>query len=52
MQNEPLDGKCQPLSLKLHNTMFEGIEVFYNRPRRHSKINYVSPIAYERELHR
>ena len=28
--------------------IFEYIEVFYNRIRRHSALNYVSPLEYER----
>lgn len=32
------------------NAMFEYIEVFYNRRRRHSHLGYVSPIEYERTL--
>ncbi|WP_226704625.1 IS3 family transposase [Microbulbifer elongatus] len=28
--------------------MFEYIEVFYNRVRRHSTLGYVSPAEYER----
>ncbi|MBD3235009.1 MAG: transposase [candidate division Zixibacteria bacterium] len=27
--------------------LFEWIEVFYNRIRRHSKTNYLSPVDYE-----
>jgi len=27
--------------------MFDYIEVFYNHRRRHSKLEYVSPIEYE-----
>ena len=29
--------------------IFEYIEVFYNRIRRHSALNYVSPLEYERK---
>ncbi|HBE44751.1 MAG TPA: hypothetical protein DDW17_04670 [Deltaproteobacteria bacterium] len=30
-------------------TIFEYIKVFYNRIRRHSALNYVSPLEYERK---
>ncbi len=32
------------------STLFEYIEIFYNRVRRHSSINYLSPIDYEAQL--
>lgn len=31
-------------------SIFEWIEVFYNRQRRHSSLAYVSPVAYEHQL--
>ncbi len=31
--------------------IFEFIEVFYNRSRRHSTLNYQSPLLYERQYH-
>jgi putative transposase len=31
-------------------TIFEYIECFYNRVRRHSTLNYLSPIAYEQQM--
>ena len=30
--------------------LFEYIEVFYNRTRRHSALGYISPVAYENQL--
>jgi transposase InsO family protein len=32
------------------NAIFEYIEVFYNRQRRHSSLGYLSPVEYERQL--
>src|SRR5690606_34508317 len=34
---------------RLKSDMFEYIEVFYNRTRRHSTLGYVSPVDYERK---
>ena len=31
--------------------IFEYIEVFYNRVRRHARLNYLSPIDFERQFH-
>jgi len=39
-----------PARIELSNAMFDYIEVFYNRRRRHSKFGYVSPIESERTL--
>ena len=33
-----------------YSSIFEYIEVFYNRVRRHSAINYRSPAQYEQEF--
>jgi putative transposase len=30
-------------------SIFEWIEVFYNRQRRHSSLDYLSPVAYEEQ---
>jgi putative transposase len=32
-------------------TIFEYIECFYNRVRRHSTLSYLSPVAYEQQRH-
>lgn len=32
--------------------VFEYIEVWYNRQRRHSSLGYVSPVAYEQQQQR
>jgi transposase InsO family protein len=31
--------------------LFEYMEVFYNRQRLHSKLNYLSPVAFEQQHH-
>jgi putative transposase len=33
-----------------HHAIFEFVEVWYNRERRHSSLGYVSPVEYERQL--
>ncbi len=50
MQIELLDRKRWRTRLELSNAMFDYIEVFYNRQRRHSSIDYVSPIEFELSL--
>ena len=47
MQNELLDRKKWKTRLELTNAMFDYIEIFYNRQRRHSSIDYVSPVEFE-----
>ncbi len=32
---------------QLRTILFEYIEVFYNRERRHSSLGYLSPVAFE-----
>ena len=51
MQIELLDRKRWKTHVELSNAIFEYIEVFYNRRRRHSQLDYVSPIEFERSLH-
>ena len=50
MQIELLDRKRWKTRVELSNAIFEFIEVFYNRRRRHSQLGYVSPIEFERSL--
>jgi putative transposase len=50
MQIELLDRKRWKTRVELSNAIFEYIEVFYNRRRRHSSIGYISPIEFERSL--
>ena len=47
MQNELLNRKKWKTRLELTNAMFDYIEIFYNRQRRHSSIDYVSPVEFE-----
>ena len=50
MQIELLNRKRWKTRVELSNAIFEYIEVFYNRRRRHSMLDYVSPIEFERSM--
>ena len=50
MQIELLDRRRWKTRVELSNAIFEYIEIFYNRRRRHSMIGYVSPIEFERSM--
>jgi putative transposase len=47
MQIELLNRKKWKTRVELANAIFEYIEIFYNRQRRHSSIGYSTPIEYE-----
>ena len=47
IQNELLNRKKWTTRLELSNAMFEYIEVFYNRQRRPSSLDYVLPVEFE-----
>jgi transposase InsO family protein len=52
MQVELLDRKPWRTQLELANTIFEYLEIFHNRPRRHSALGMLTPIEHEnRDLH-
>jgi putative transposase len=48
MQIELLDRRTWQTRAELASAIFEWIEVFYNPIRRHSAVNYLSPIEHER----
>lgn len=48
MQLELLDRRTWPTRSELATAMFEWIEAFYNRSRRHSALGYLSPADYEK----
>jgi putative transposase len=50
MQIELLDRRRWKTRIELSNAIFEYIEVFYNRRRRHSMLGYVSPLDFERSM--
>jgi putative transposase len=47
MQIELLDRRTWPTRAALANAIFEWLEAFYNPVRRHSALNYRSPIEFE-----
>jgi Integrase core domain len=50
-QTELLDTRKWMTRVELSTAIFDWVEVFYNRTRRHSSLGMLSPAAYER-LHR
>ena len=50
MRIELLERKRWRTRLELSNTMFDYIEIFRYRQRRHSSLDYVSPIKFEVSL--
>ncbi len=51
LQTELLDRHTWPTRDNLRTAIFEYIEIFYNRQRRHSHLDYLSPTDYERRHH-
>jgi len=48
LQTELLDRRAWPTRSVLKAVIFDYIEVFYNRTRRHSSLDYLSPLEFER----
>jgi len=48
LQTELLDRSSWPTRQKLRSAIFEYVEAFYNRRRRHSALGYLSPVEFER----
>ncbi len=47
MQVELLNRRRWNTRLELANAIFEHVEIFHNRQRRHSSLGMLSPIEYE-----
>ncbi len=47
LKKELVNRRSWPSRLELQSAVFEYIEAFYNRQRRHSTLGMLSPIAYE-----
>lgn len=48
VQTELLNRRKWKTRIELANAIFEYLEIFYNRQRRHSALGFVTPIEYER----
>ena len=48
MQTELLETRKWMTRVELSTAIFDWVEVFYNRTRRHSSLGMLSPAAYER----
>ena len=48
MQTELLNRKRWMTRIELANAIFEYLEIFHNRRRRHSALGWLTPIEYER----
>lgn len=49
LQTELLDRKAWQSRAQLRTAIFEYTEVFYNRKRRHSSLEYMTPMEFERK---
>jgi putative transposase len=47
LKKELVNRRTWPTRLELQSAVFEYIEAFYNRQRRHSTLNMLAPLAYE-----
>ena len=47
LKKELVNRRSWPSRLELQSAVFEYIEAFYNRQRRHSTLGMLSPVAYE-----
>jgi hypothetical protein len=48
MQTELLNRRWWKTRIELANAIFEYLEIFHNRQRRHSSLGMLSPVEYER----
>lgn len=51
MQTELLDRQRWRTRVELANAIFEYIEGFYNQRRRHSTLDYMTPVQFETATH-
>src|SRR5947209_6843667 len=49
-KGECIDGESFQTRAQARSTTFEYIECFYNRTRRHSTFQYMSPVMYEQQM--
>jgi transposase InsO family protein len=48
LKSELVDRQSWPTRAQLRTAVFDYIECFYNRQRRHSSLDYLSPAEYEK----
>jgi transposase InsO family protein len=48
MQTELLNRRRWKTRLELANAIFEYLEIFHNRQRRHSALGWLTPIEFEK----
>jgi putative transposase len=51
LKKELIHGRSWPAKAELRTDVFEYIEVFFNRRRRHSALRMLSPDAFEIDHH-
>jgi putative transposase len=51
LRREPVHGGRSPTREQAGDTIFECVEAFYNRARRHSSLGFLSPAEFERTHH-
>ena len=51
LKKELIHGRCWPSKAELRTEVFEYIEVFFNRRRRHSTLGFLSPEQFETITH-
>ena len=52
LKKELIHGRSWPTKAELRTEVFEYIEVFFNRRRRHSTLGFLSPAQFETTTHR
>ena len=50
LKAELVDTRTWPTRADARLAIFEWIEVWYNRQRRHSTLGYLTPVAHERQV--
>jgi transposase InsO family protein len=49
LKNEWVNYEHYKTRSQARQSIFEYIEIFYNRQRRHASLNYMTPVDYEEE---
>jgi len=50
LKGECVERRCFQTRREARQTIFEYVECFYNRVRRHSSLGYLSPVVYEQGM--